>query len=139
MSDTPPAGGLRGLEFALARFADAVLAMAVTRGRLASLEFVEERDRLLRRLVMAALGALLLSLALLFAGLLVVAAFWDTHRLAAVAITGLAFLAAGGALVWGASRAGPEGSSPFAATLAELEKDRAWFARHGVPGEGREG
>lgn len=123
---------------ALARLADSVLAVAVTRGKLVSLEFAEERERLVRRLLLLALGAMLLALAALFGGLLIVAAFWDTHRLLAILATGLAFLVAGGWLLWRSGPSGRDGAPPFGATLAEFEKDRAWLARYRAPGERRQ-
>lgn len=123
---------------ALARLADSVLAVAVTRGKLVSLEFAEERERLVRRLLLLALGSMLLSLAALFGGLLIVVAFWDTHRLLAILGTGLAFLAAGGWLLWRSGPSDRDGTPPFAATLAEFEKDRAWLARYREPGERRQ-
>lgn len=123
---------------ALARLADSVLAVAVTRGKLVSLEFAEERERLVRRLLLLAIGAMLLSLAALFGGLLIVAAFWDTHRLLAILGTGLAFLAAGGWLLWRSGPSDRAGTPPFGATLAEFEKDRAWLARYLEPGARRQ-
>lgn len=108
-----------------------MVAAAVTRGRLVGLELVEERERLLRRLVLLVAGALLLALAALFGGLLIVAALWDTHRVPAIVGTAIAFLVAGGWLLWRASLSGRNGASPFAATLAAFEKDREWLTRHG--------
>jgi uncharacterized membrane protein YqjE len=136
MTDPHSAGHHHGVGHALAQLADSLLALAITRGRLAGLELVEERERLLRRLALVAGGILLLTLAALFGGLLVVAAFWDTHRLAAIIWTGLAFLVAG-ALLCRYGIASRDGDAPFAATLAEFEKDRARLMRQRAPG-GRE-
>lgn len=124
---------------ALARLADSLLAAVVTRGRLAGLELIEERERLLRRLALLVAGVLLLALAALFGGLLIVAALWATHRVPAIVGTGLAFLLAGGALLWRASPADRSGASPFSATLAEFEKDRAALSRYGEPIDRHEG
>lgn len=128
MTDPQSDGRRHGVGHAVARLVDSLLALAITRGRLAGLELVEERERLLRRLALIVAGILLLTLAVLFLGLLVVAAFWDTHRLAALVWTGLAFLVTG-VLLCRAGLASREGDAPFAATLAEFEKDRARLMR----------
>lgn len=139
MSEEHSAGHRRGIGPALARLADSLLAVAITRGRLAGLELVEERERLLRRLLLIVVGALLLALAAVFGGLLIVAAFWDTHRLLAILGTGLVFLVAGGWLLRRSGLPDRDGATPFAATLAEFEKDRAWLTRYRDSGDGREG
>jgi len=133
MTDPHSAGHSHGVGRALGQLADSLLALVITRGRLAGLEFVEERERLLRRLALLVGGILLLTLAALFGGLLVVAAFWDTHRLAAIVWTGFAYLVAG-AVFYRYGIASRDGDAPFAATLAEFEKDRARLMRQRTPG-----
>jgi uncharacterized membrane protein YqjE len=133
MSDDDRLLGSSGLKPALARFAGSLLALVQTRGQLAGLELVEERERLIARLALLLGGVLLLVFAVLFAGLFVVVLFWDTHRLWAIVGVGVAFLVAGAVMLSRAKGIGSEGPAPFAATLAEFEKDRAWLARIAPP------
>ena len=118
-----------GVRPALARLSESLVGLARTRLELAGVEFVEERERLLLRIALLVGGVVVVALAALFTGLFVVALFWDTHRLGAIAVVALLY-ALGGALMIGRSKAiGREGPSPFAATFAEIEKDRIRLQR----------
>lgn len=89
----------------------------------ADLELQAGRLRLLATLLLG--GLLFLALALLFASVLAIAAFWDTHRLAAIAAVAAIHLAAGtGCLLW-LRRLVRNGPRPFDATIAELRQDIA--------------
>jgi uncharacterized membrane protein YqjE len=129
MSDegVPPSD--RGLPGALARFADSALGLVRSRADLAALELEEERDRLLRSLMRVVAATMSLMFAILGVAAFVVVYFWDTHRLEAVAGVTIAFALLGGGLAWreiSTRRAAPP---VFAATRAELEKDREWLSR----------
>lgn len=113
------------IRVALARLAAAGVALLSTRAELLSLEVVEERERLTQRVVLVAAGGMLLAFALLFAGVFVIALFWETHRLAAVAGVALVHAALGGWLVARARGIGRDAPAPFAASLEQLRKDRA--------------
>jgi uncharacterized membrane protein YqjE len=123
------AGGQPGLKQSLARIASALVGLVSTRAELASVEFTEERERLTRRLVLAAAGGLLLAFAALFAGAFVIVLFWDTHRLWAIALVALAHVAGGALLLAKARGIGRDSPSPFAATIDELRKDREALER----------
>jgi uncharacterized membrane protein YqjE len=130
MSEAPerePGGDtLRG---ALARLADSLLGLARTRLELASVEYTEERSRVGRQLVLtvAAVGCVLF--ALFFAAGAIVVAFWDTYRLPAIISVTIFFAVAGAVLFWRRAEIANTSPMPFAATVAELEKDRAALAR----------
>ena len=119
-------GSLRAV---IARLADALLGLARTRLELAAVEYAEERGRIGRQLAMLVAGILCLMFALLFVAAGVIAYFWDTHRVAAFVGVVIAFAGAGAVLLWRRAEIGHTASTPFAATLAELDKDRAALAR----------
>jgi uncharacterized membrane protein YqjE len=118
----PAAGGFGPALRALAgTLHDAVL----VRGALLRVELREEFERRKRMLLLAALAFALLHMAFLLLSVLVVAAYWDTHRIAAVGtllalhlVVGLAVFARLRSLV----AASP---APLAATLGELGRDLA--------------
>ena len=119
-----PAGGLR---HALARAGGSLLGLVRTRLELASVEYQEAREHAITRLVLVAVVVTAFAFALLMASLLVVVLFWDTHRIAALAAVTLGYVVIGVGAWWRLgveSRAAP---APFAATLAELERDGQWL------------
>ncbi|MBK7081667.1 MAG: phage holin family protein [Betaproteobacteria bacterium] len=129
-ADAPGGGRQPGLRGALGRLAESGLALLRTRAELAALEFAESRDRARNQLVLGAIvgGALAFAWAGLCA--LVVVAFWDTHRLAALAAIVVVHLIVA-AIAWSRLHAAhADGPAPFAQTLAELERDRQWLAEH---------
>lgn len=135
MSDGAPAGSGTGLRDALARLGLSLLSLLRTRAELVTLEYHEERDRLVERLVLILVAVLFLAFAVLAASALVVVWFWDTHRVAAIcAVTGV-YLLIGGAALWRLRMHQRNSTAPFAATLAELERDRAWLAGRSEPGQ----
>lgn len=127
-------GGLKG---ALVRVGESVVGLLRTRAELAGVEFVEERERLLVRIALLIGGAIVLSFAALFAGVFIIAAFWDSHPLAAIAAVGAAYAVAGLLLIAKSRSIGRNGPAPFAATLAEIEKDRQRLQRAARDAAGR--
>ncbi|MCC6197290.1 MAG: phage holin family protein [Burkholderiales bacterium] len=117
---------LRG---ALARMADALLGLASTRLELAAVEYTEERGRVTTQVALLLAGVGCVLFALFFCAALVIVYFWDTHRLAAIVGVIVVFGVAGAALLWRRAELANTAPSPFALTLAELEKDRAAVAR----------
>lgn len=118
-SDARPAGlftSLRGVF-------DTVLGIAGTRFELIGIEIAEEKERLVALLVTAAAAVFAFAFAVLLLTLLVVAAFWD-NRLIALAICALVYAAIGAWLVMRLRTQLESRSSMFAATIAELAKDR---------------
>ena len=115
----------RGLLDALRAIGGTLNDIVRVRGALFGVELREEVERRKHMLVLAALGVAFLHMALLLLTLLVVAAFWDTHRVGAIGAMAALYLACGaGALV--RLRVNAEASpAPFAATLGELDQDLA--------------
>ena len=121
--DTPGEVRPEGLRGATAQLGASLLAIFRTRLELATVEFSEERERTQDRLVLLAVIIVGFAFALLAASAFVVVLFWDTYRLPALAGAALFYAAIGAWAVWklNAGRHGDPG--PFAATLAELERD----------------
>jgi len=71
--------------------------------------------------------------AALFIATWVIAYFWDTHRLTAIAIVAIVFAGTGAALLILRSQAAKTAPTPFAATIAEFERDRAALAGRAPP------
>ncbi len=100
--------------------------------RLAVLELEEERARLFDLLLLAGLSLALAALGLAFVGVFVVAAFWETHRLAAIAAVATVFLLGAAFAAWRLRRLARR-RSLLRATLEQLATDRQLLAE---PGEG---
>lgn len=134
MSEDDGAAGPRrdGLRATLARLADSGLAALRTRAELATLELAEERDRLVKRIALLVGGVLMLAFGAMYVGAFVVVIFWDSNRLLAIALVALAHLGVGTWLLMLAKGVGA-GTTPFGATLAEIEKDREWVSRTARP------
>ena len=122
----PASGGLRG---ALARLAASALSLVETRAELAALEFDEARERAKDRLVLVVAAAVCFANGLLGATAFVVVYFWDSYRLAALGAVTLAWLLGGLLAIWRFSVRQQTDPRPFAATLAELERDREWLSK----------
>lgn len=121
MSDTRKprlADSLRG-------FLDSGLQTAQTRLELLAVEIQEEKLRLTGLLFNLVVGALLLAFGLVFLLVFLTVLFWDEHRLLALGLATAICL--GGALLTAtnAARELKRGSRLFAASLAELARDRA--------------
>lgn len=118
-------GGLSG---AVARLGASLLGLVRTRLELASVELAEERDRVQYQVTSLVAAIAMFMFALLFAATWIVVYFWDTNRLTAIAIVAIVFAAAGTALLMLRSQAARAAPMPFAATIAEFERDRAALA-----------
>ncbi len=117
------------LRASVASLLAALVGSVRTRIELASVEYAEERSRLGQQLALMIAGLGCVLFAVLFVALGVVAWYWDTHRFAAIIGVIVVFAVAGAALFWWRSEVTRSAPSPFAASLAELEKDRAALAR----------
>jgi uncharacterized membrane protein YqjE len=102
----------------------ALLAQARLHGQLVRVEWEEEKIRLLKLLVAALLVFSGLLCFMLFAGIAVLAASWDSGYRIAVAVTLVAVYALGAALAWLWFKALAARQS-FAATREELAADLA--------------
>lgn len=123
MSEQTP-GERKGLFESLTAFAATLVAVVRTRLDLLSLDLEEERAHLSAQLVLALTALFCLGVGVVLTTILLVVVFWDTHRLLVLGTLAGLFLAAGAA-AWGyavhKARTKPR---PFAASLAELSKDR---------------
>lgn len=95
------------------------------RGALLRVELREEFERRKQMLLLAALAFALLHMAFVLLSALVVAAFWDTHRLAAIGTLLAVHLFLGLAIVARLRAAIAASPAPLAATLGELDRDLA--------------
>src|SRR5688572_10976441 len=93
------------------------------RGELFAVELREELARRRSHLLLAAVGFGFLHTALLVGTLLVAAAFWDTHRIAALGGMTVLYLACGIAAILQLRRRIAASPRPFAASMAELDQD----------------
>ncbi|QLQ01318.1 MAG: phage holin family protein [Burkholderiaceae bacterium] len=102
---------------------DGVLGLAQVRLELASVELREEVARLGELALYAAIALVLLSLGLGFLAVLLTVLFWDSHRIAALAVFATLFLTLGAVAVL-AARARLPRQPLLADTLDELQRDR---------------
>ncbi len=91
---------------------------------LAGVELQEEKERLRQAAAVGVLAVIGLGMGLLMFSALLVVAFWDSHRLLVLGLLTLGYLAIGIGAVAFMRRRLSDQPQPFAATLAELEKDR---------------
>jgi uncharacterized membrane protein YqjE len=86
---------MRGPAARLWHLAESLLALFLEAGRtrlaLLAVEFAAERQRVVEILALGLLFGIALLLGLAFASFLVIAYFWDTHRLAAIAGVSLVY------------------------------------------------
>ena len=121
----PVRGPVAGLFHSIAKLLATAIGIAHTRLELLTTELQEEVHRVAEIMVYAAVAIIAAGVGLFLLALVVIFAFWDTHRIAAsIAVTITVFLiAVVAALVLRAKvRAKP---AMLNATLAELKKDRA--------------
>lgn len=134
-SAVPPGRPSRGLRAAVEALGGAVLGLLHTRLELASVELDEVRDRAIERLVFVLIAVLSLAFAVLGASALVVLAFWDTNRIAALAIVILVYIAIGLFALWRLAALSRAARPPFAETIAQFERDRVWLTGKAGDGE----
>lgn len=117
-------GESKGLFDSLKGLAASLVAIAHTRLDLLSTDLEEEWARLVSALVMLLLALLCFGVGVVLLAALVAVVFWDSHRL--LALAGMAgFFLAGGAAAFGFARYRFRTKPKlFAASLAELSKDR---------------
>jgi uncharacterized membrane protein YqjE len=117
-------GESQGLLASLTTLAATLVATAHTRLDLLSTDLEEGRAHMLSLLVLVLVALFCLGVGVVLAAILLVAAFWDTHRLLVLGSLAGFFLAASmaaGAYAMHKTRTKPR---LFAASLTELLKDR---------------
>lgn len=101
-----------------------LVAVGHTRLELLSTELEEERERLVAMLISALVALFCFGLGAVMTALLLVVAFWETHRLLVVGLLAALFLAAGASALAFAMNKARIKPRLFHASLAELAKDR---------------
>ena len=128
----PDTSGTGGLCTSVRVLATTLAALAQTRVALFGTEVEAELSRVVALLIGAMIALAFGGLALLFIALLIVGAFWEDHRIAALGAVaaGFSLVAVIAALV---VRAGTKrGASLFADTVGQFEQDWKRLSRGGV-------
>lgn len=120
MADDAKPGTARGLR----GFLSAGLAAVQTRIELLAAEVQEEKLRIAAFLFNLVLSALFIGFGVIALVVLVTVALWDSYRLLALGVGTAVLLGAGLVTASTAARLAREGSRLFAASLAELARDR---------------
>ena len=123
MGESPPPES-RGLFESLTRLAASLVSTIHLRLELLSSDIERARAQLLSLLVLAVVAGFCLAVGMVLAMLLLAAVFWETHRLLALGVIAGFFLAVGAVLMGVALHQARRRPSVFAASLAELSKDR---------------
>jgi uncharacterized membrane protein YqjE len=122
-----------GIAELLGRLAASVAGTLETRVQLAALEFAEERDRTRGLLVLGVVAAIAGFLALLALNALVVALAWPRLGWGGLALLSVFWIVVAAAAAMRLSAQARRAQRPFAASLAEFERDRAWIAERFGP------
>jgi uncharacterized membrane protein YqjE len=113
-----------GLFDSLKTLSISLVGIVHTRLELLSTDIAEEREYLITLLVLVLLALFCLGVGVVLLAMLIVVAFWDSHRLLALGgVTGV-FLIASAGMAWFALHKTRTRPRLFAASLAELSKDR---------------
>ncbi len=119
-----------GLLDSLARLASSLAAIVHTRLDLLSLDLEEDRQHWLTLLALSLASVFFLGIGVVLATLLLVVAFWESHRLFVLGGLAGGFLLAG-LVAWEcAKRKAKSKPKLFEASLAELRKDRQELTSH---------
>lgn len=102
--------------------------MLHTRGELFACELERERLQLTQLLLLGLVALFFLSLGALTLTLFIIVLFWDSHRLMVIGLLTLFYLAVGIGFALIARRWAARSARPFAASMAQLKKDREHFA-----------
>ena len=122
---TEETGRAEGLFESLRNLARTFVALVQTRIEIFASEIDEERTRLARIAVLAAVAALCIALAVVLLVFFLVVLFWDTNRLVAIGVLAGVFAIGGIAACLGLRAAVSQRPKFLSTTLAELRKDRA--------------
>lgn len=134
--DTPAQAAGRPPEGTIKGTAATLIELVGTRFELAGLELRDESRHALGLVVRGVAAGLLAGAAAVMAGVLVVAAFWDSHRLLAAGLVAVAYAGAAAWLALGIRNVLRDRPAPFEASVRELQADLA--ALRGRP-SGEEG
>jgi uncharacterized membrane protein YqjE len=118
-----PGRTVGGLFDSLRALMTTLVAMAHTRVELIGTEIEEEVRRVVALVLGGVLALALASVALVFGGLVVIAAYWDTHRVAATAGVAIGFLVLAAVSYLAVRQRTQRRSRLLSSTLDELERD----------------
>ena len=113
-----------GLFMTLKALSSNLLAIVQTRLELLSTDVAEERERLLKLLVMVLIALFCLGVGVILLALLIVVALWESNRLYALVGMIAFFLVAGLGVGWTAIQWSRRQPRLFDASITELTKDR---------------
>ena len=119
-ADREPSGGIF---HSIRQLGTTFVALLHTRIEIVAIEFEEERVRIRQALLLGIVAGFSLAVATLLAVVFLVVVFWDTHRLIAIGVLFLVFLAIGGGCLLAMAHNARTRPRLFASTLAELAKD----------------
>lgn len=119
-----PTQNSSSLRTATNRLANSALALVRTRLELASVELAEELERLHTRLTLMIAGVLLILFGVLGVCVSLVIHFWESYRFLAILLPTALCCAAGVVLLRRSQTLDRPDGLPFAATIAEFDKDR---------------
>jgi uncharacterized membrane protein YqjE len=114
----------QGLFHSVAVLATTLVAIAHNRLDLLSADIAEYREHLLSLLLWSLTALFCLAVGILLAIILLVVAFWDTHRLWVLCTLTVIFLGGGMAIFWLALHKAKTMPRLFETSLLELLKDR---------------
>ena len=124
MPEASPGDTGAGIVQSLRNLAATLVALLRTRFELLATEIEEERIRLLQLLFWAAGALFFLCVGILLLTLLLVVVFWDSYRIAAIAVLAGVFLAVGVGMAIGVRNRMYARSRIFSASLDELARDK---------------
>lgn len=122
MADSAPRGGLYA---SLRGLFSTALSLLQVRLELLAVEIQEEKTRVVGLIAYSIAAVLLLGAGAIFVAVFVTVLLWDSNRLLALGVFSVLFLAGGTICLLAARRLAGTPSGLFAASLAELSKDRA--------------
>ena len=124
MPETASGDSSAGIVRSLRNLAATLVALLRDRFELLATEIEEERVRLLDLLFWAAGALFFLAVGVLLLVVLLVAVFWDTHRISAIVVLAGLFLAAGAGMAVGVRNRMYAKPRIFSASLDELARDK---------------
>lgn len=123
-----PGAPTPGIADTLSGLADTLVSAIGTRVQIASIELTEAQERAKRRLVLLLVCAISAGFALFALQALWVAVAWPTWGWRTLALLAVGWCVLAGLAAWRLTTASQREPRPFAATLAELDRDRRWLA-----------
>ncbi|MDR3391473.1 MAG: phage holin family protein [Sulfuriferula sp.] len=117
-------GESKGLLASLTALGATLIAIAHTRLELLSVDIEEDRQHFLSLLVLTLIALFCLGVGVVLAIILLVAVFWDTHRLLVLGVLAGCFLVAGMSAWLFAMHKSRTKPRIFTSSLSELLKDR---------------